>query len=191
MARDTAGRIRHTAVRLFKEAGFANVTVDDICRAVKITKSTFYYHYKSKVELLGRFYDTAGDPSPQSLRIIAGSDNHWERYWAYMEPGLDWNMGSGPQILSQILITSLQNRISAYTGDRDSELDGVFIGIIRKGQESGQFLVRDDPAQIQRRVKALILGYSAQWCVEEGRFDFKSVLREALRSLLGVRPDLT
>lgn len=52
----TSERIIDCALELFKQKGFDNVTVNDICNAANITKGTFYYHFKSKDDLLGKFY---------------------------------------------------------------------------------------------------------------------------------------
>ena len=37
---------------MFKENGYENVTVLQICKAAGITKRTFYYHFSSKDEII-------------------------------------------------------------------------------------------------------------------------------------------
>ncbi len=44
--------LRSTAVRLFREHGYARVTIDDIVREVGVTKGAFYHYYDSKSTLL-------------------------------------------------------------------------------------------------------------------------------------------
>ena len=41
------------AERLFLEKGYDNTAVGDIVRAVGVAQGTFYYHFKSKEDILG------------------------------------------------------------------------------------------------------------------------------------------
>ncbi len=47
----TAGRIIHTATRLFMQRGYSAVSINDIVHAAEITKPTLYYHFADKEEL--------------------------------------------------------------------------------------------------------------------------------------------
>ena len=51
-SRSTRELILHEAARLFFARGFTDVSVDDICRKLKITKGGFYYNFVSKETLL-------------------------------------------------------------------------------------------------------------------------------------------
>ncbi len=42
--------------QMFKERGYDNVTIMDICHELNISKPTFYTYIKSKDELLTLFY---------------------------------------------------------------------------------------------------------------------------------------
>ena len=43
---ETKKRIRSTALRLFEEKSFEEVTINEICKESGITKHTFYYYFK-------------------------------------------------------------------------------------------------------------------------------------------------
>ena len=45
-------RITQAASDLFSEYGFERVTIDDICQAAQVSKSTFYLHFANKQDLL-------------------------------------------------------------------------------------------------------------------------------------------
>ena len=53
----TKDKVFSTAVGLFIEKGYNNVTINDICDACEITKPTFYYHFKSKQDIILHYYD--------------------------------------------------------------------------------------------------------------------------------------
>ena len=47
----TRRKLLDAAVHLFRLKGFASTTVDDICEEAKLTKGSFFHHFKSKEEL--------------------------------------------------------------------------------------------------------------------------------------------
>ncbi|MFG1266025.1 TetR/AcrR family transcriptional regulator [Xanthobacter aminoxidans] len=51
-ASDTRATIVEAADRLFYETGFASTSFADIAAAVKLSRGNFYYHFKSKDEIL-------------------------------------------------------------------------------------------------------------------------------------------
>ena len=48
----TKERILGEGIKLFLQKGFRGTTIEDITDAVNITKGAFYWHFKSKNELL-------------------------------------------------------------------------------------------------------------------------------------------
>ncbi len=44
-------RLLHAALSLFREKGYNDTTVDDLCRAAKVTKGGFFHHFESKQAL--------------------------------------------------------------------------------------------------------------------------------------------
>lgn len=52
MIMETKTKILQKSFELFVVKGFTDVSIDDITKAVGVTKGAFYYHYKSKDELL-------------------------------------------------------------------------------------------------------------------------------------------
>ena len=51
-SQETANRILHQAMRIFLEKGYHGTSIDNITRAAKLTKGAFYWHFRSKEDLL-------------------------------------------------------------------------------------------------------------------------------------------
>ena len=190
MGNETAFRIRKTALALFKERGYAHVTIDAICRTAEVPKSTFFYHFKSKNELLSEFYDYFETVTTERLPQMAAADNYWEKCWLCVEPWLERSLETGPGILSQIIVINIQTNVGALGIQNEEQLNSLFIEIIKEGQKAGVFLNKDDPKIINENIKYLMRGILFQWCVNAGKTDLRAILRESLISLLGVRKDL-
>jgi AcrR family transcriptional regulator len=50
-AEDTRRQIRHAAVRLFNERGYAAVSIEDILEVTGLTRGTLYYHFAGKADI--------------------------------------------------------------------------------------------------------------------------------------------
>lgn len=49
---DTRAKIVRTAARLWAEQGFDGPTIEDICATAEVGRSTFYFHFESKEQLI-------------------------------------------------------------------------------------------------------------------------------------------
>jgi AcrR family transcriptional regulator len=58
---ETRAALQETAVRLFKENGFATTSVDQIAAAANVSRSTFFRYFGSKEAVLFARLDTSGE----------------------------------------------------------------------------------------------------------------------------------
>ncbi len=56
-----ASRLLASALDAFSRRGYGDVNVDDICRAARIAKGSFYRHYRSKEDLFFGVVEAAGE----------------------------------------------------------------------------------------------------------------------------------
>lgn len=70
-ADDTRRAIRHHAVRLFNERGYASVSMDDIAESAALTRATLYYHYRGKADIfVESVTDMLGYVHAEVIRIL-------------------------------------------------------------------------------------------------------------------------
>ena len=50
-------KLLDTAIELFLEHGYEQVSVDMICKACNVTKGSFYHYYPTKDSLLVDYYE--------------------------------------------------------------------------------------------------------------------------------------
>jgi len=46
-------KITHTASKLFHQSGVRNISIDEVCSELRISKKTFYQHFQQKEDLIG------------------------------------------------------------------------------------------------------------------------------------------
>ncbi len=166
------------AIDLFKKNGYKNVTINQICQAAGISKTTFYYHYSSKESLISDFYAQVNLYAKENLTAILSADNHVEQLWSicemYMKPFED----VGPAIVKELLYINFGNDNLAIAPD-DIYLKDVMIMMIKRAKESGQ-IQNPAPAEILFDTLVCILdGVSFIWATKNGAYDLTEKSREA------------
>ena len=191
MGKETALRIQKAAISGFKEKGYQSVTIDEICKLAGITKSTFYYHFQSKDQLLLDFYKNTIEISAENMQLLATSENCWQKLWACVEPSIDWTIEADSVIISQVLISSIQNSIDIFSKKSGyEELLKIMESIIILGQQTGQFLNTSNAKALVENIRCSSIGIALIWCIEGGSFDKKLAVKKSIISLLCVREDL-
>jgi AcrR family transcriptional regulator len=188
-SKDTAMIIQKKALQMFREKGYSNITIDDICRAVEIAKSTFFYHYKNKDQLLSSFFDNEYQITPEMFEMIATSDNSWDIFWACISQTVERSIEAGSEIISQIISNDLRDHTDFLVTDM-AKFEKVYIDIIRKGQEGRYFINTNDSNFLYQSALYLIRGFLVKWCIDRGSFNLLESIKDSLISLLGVRQDL-
>jgi len=62
------------AKELFWKYGFKRVTIEEVCREAKVSKMTFYKHFKNKIELVKKIYELEVNKAMKKYRSIMDSE---------------------------------------------------------------------------------------------------------------------
>lgn len=183
---NTRDKIYRVASKLFLEKGYNDVTVDDICTACDISKRTFYYHLKSKNDILFHYYDHVIDNITPLLIEMLGIDSSWDQLILMFDHLINMMMNLGPDINSQLLSINLQDNKNTF--DLRQNLTDIAIQIIANGQADKQIRNLSDPADLYRSAAYMFTGYEYMWCVKNGDFPWKSEFYNSLECLFNVDP---
>jgi AcrR family transcriptional regulator len=184
----TRDRIFNTATDLFKEKGYNEVTINDICEACEITKSTFYYHLKSKQEIILHYYDHIIQNLTPILVEMLGISSPWEQTLLLFDSLIDKIMELGYDINSQLMITNLQENHGIF--DLRKDLADIAIRIIQKGQEAQQIRNPSNPELLYEAAAYMFTGYEFMWCTLKGNFDWKGKFFSSLENIFDVDPTI-
>lgn len=164
--------IYEASVALFTKRGYDNVTVDDICHKVGVTKGAFYYHFKSKDQVLrekfldidvftmdliedisdiGDFLDKLRAHSRGVMQFIADLGLKWTKLVFHAEIGPD---------TKRPYLSNLKRPVYNNTAS-----------LLREGQESG--LVRTDKTceEMALMIIHCYRGLIYDWCLSNGAYD--------------------
>lgn len=186
---ETKERILNTAVRLFIERGFYEVSLNDIIKEVDIAKGGFYHHFKSKDELIYeamekylfpyidniiKRIDEYEGTSKEKLKNIF---NVYSELEDYLSENFEVKKISNKTFI--ILIVEVMQKYDIMA-KRLIELTDYMIdkvkGIIEKGQKTGEISTSMDIKATALSCVSLIHGVIALWVISP-EIDNKMVLK--------------
>jgi len=186
--KDTKERIRECAILLFKEHGFDDVTVVQICQAAGVTKRTFYYHYKSKEELLYGITGYLGVKAESLLNSLAPQQTNVGILWTLMSFYSINSTDYGPNIIRQIYVHMVQGKTEEkfpYT----MYLYNMVVNTIENAKRAGEI---SNPLPAEDIAFALYHSFRSvtiTWATEDGAFDLVDAFRRVFDAVLGMKAE--
>jgi AcrR family transcriptional regulator len=187
----TKRRIVAIALDLIKKNGYDQVTLNDICSAAGISKHTFYYYFESKEHILLEFYRIPREIGADMLTSILTAENYYEQFWMLMEPGLDFFIDAGTEIVRRVLIANITRDMGTFSFSKHkSDLGQAQVAILKKAQECKEIGNRSDPSMLLHSTLMLAIAIITTWCISNGAFDLKNAVRSGIEVCLDVEPSL-
>lgn len=187
----TKQRIRRVALMLFREKAFEDVTLNEICEKSGINKNTFYYHFRSKDDLLDQYYNIPCDLKTRQMSTILAADSFVEQFWLINEPMIDFVETSGIAIVKQIFIKNMTEDKGVFSlSDDRRDLLRLQKSIVEKGQAAGEFRSSADSKFLVMQFIQQIISTAIIWSVHMGRFDYSNYLRYSYENIFDVEPSL-
>lgn len=180
---ETKQRIYEAAIEIMRKKGFAYLTISNICKVAKVSNGTFFYHFKTKDELLTyytydnfarfreerRFLDCVRD-LPFDERIVI-----FYCYWAdYMEDlGLDFCTDFYHTRNYSLDIRRWNQREPVFIWNYPGEC-------LSEAQQSGLLKEGMTVAHCAEVLGTLMKGVAFDWCLSNGAFEMKPRVREIM-----------
>lgn len=184
-ALQTRDRIYNAAVTLFDKRGYDNVTIDDICNAVGMSKGAFYVHFKSKDQvLIEEFFNIDRHYQELSDKIFR-MENDIERLRSFWRSSLEYIDKMGVKAVKVVFHTEIgPSRKTPYIASRRRPVFKIVEKLISEGQEAGY--VRDDinPRELSDIAITCWRGLVYEWCLTNGKFDLQDRGQKILRVIL-------
>lgn len=179
------------AMKLIKEKGFDQVTLNDICAASEVSKHTFYYYFQSKEDLLLDFCELPKEVTAERLTSILSAEHHIDKFWNLAEPIVEFFERMGPGIARRIIMTNLTRNIGTFdVSKRHHELHVAEETLLRQAYESGEIRNSSSPSELRNILFLQTMGLVTKWCMCNGSFDLKASTRTAMEIALDVEPSL-
>lgn len=175
--------ILNCAIDLFRKHGYGNVTINQICAEAKISKTTFYYYYKSKDSLIADFYAQTNYNVKEQLISILSAENVVDQLWYICEMYIRPISEAGVEIVRELYINNIYKDVLAIA-PRDIYMKEVMITLIKRAKTSGKILNPASDEALYESLVYLIDGVAFIWAVKNGGFDILAESRKSFNTLL-------
>lgn len=178
----TKMQIVESTINLYKKHGYTNITVQDICNEVGITRGAFYYHFKSKDDIFDDFYLYSNTYALDKIADVFSSTNYLDQFYTLFNLYLEQTLEAGPEVFGQIFKHSIDKNINILN-PTEIVMRKVYESLLKKAQDSGQILNTSSVSNLIDSVVYITDGISLVWCNKKGHFNLIEENRRLLDTL--------
>jgi len=183
---NTRQRIYDEALTLFMKRGYNEVTIDDICSKVGVTKGAFYAHFESKGQIvMERILAVDHHYRDDILPQVANLGTVAEKLLVFCRLFLTYmnELGKETVRVAYYIQIGYDRKISSLIAER-RELYKILEELVIEGQHNGEF--RDDltSTQIAQALMHNIRGIVYNWCLPISKFSIEEYGESLLRIII-------
>ena len=169
---DTRQRILIEASRLLSLNGYRGTTTRDIAAAVGISQPSLFFHFPTKIAIVEELYRYDVMPALRGFEnLIAGQGSPAAKLFAMIAGEVDRVMDSPYDMRAYISFEALNDPDLEPFRDLLHQFDDLTSGLIRAGQESGQF-IEGDPWLALQMVSGFLVRSNLFLSTDQGRRPF-------------------
>ena len=135
----TKRKIFVTAMKLFKEKGYDNVTVDEIVKEAEIAKGTFYIYFRTKAHIVAEVFTELDINYEKSMKKVEFLGSSVEKVKKLLNDAIEIQRDYVGYDLSTIGYRAQLELHIEYSMDEERPLYQYTAKLIREGQMRGEF----------------------------------------------------
>lgn len=186
-AKKQTKHIIDTAVALFRKNGYENVSVNDICKAAGIARSTFYLTFSGKKDIIDKMLSNVQQNRDEFFTDFIAAENDFERMWLFCCRYLDVAESIGPEVTGALLRLDLMGEISVL--DQIHSIDEWFIKMTRNCQQIGVMLTAEPAEELSKLGIDIAFYTTYEWCKGKGGFNLKKCVRRRAEAVYAIAPE--
>ncbi|MBC5708236.1 TetR/AcrR family transcriptional regulator [Hungatella sp. L12] len=168
--RATKEALLSTAIGLFQKFGFENITIDDICNEIDVTKTAFYYYYKSKDELIRDYFSTDNMLSSDELASILSAHDYANQVLRIIEIRIRHVTKAGVALTKELYRIYLKDEVIPLLPEQGG-LSDIVTNLLERAQQEGQIKRIASPKTLCDSLCCLSNGILLKWIMTGGEFD--------------------
>ena len=160
-----------TAITLFKERGYHNVSINELCRTLNITRSAFYYYFKTKDEILDTFILYPDNYIVNNILPYIINKPCQIQLYTIINSYIEQVSEIGPELMQIYYNRGMEGKVH-YLAPRDTPIWKYITEIIRNGQKTGEILNTEETETLAESIIYTLTGIGVVWCNKNGNFNY-------------------
>ena len=182
-----ADTITTTAIRLFRERGFDEVSVNDICQEAGIARSSFYRAFSNKKEIIRYVLENTQNRSIVGIGDIVNAENDFERMWRIGDRYISIVLEFGPKLIGTLMQMELKGELDALA--MVHSVDDWFVRLTRNCQQAGTIRNMAPPEILGPMGIDAVYKVTYDWCCKNGDLPIRQLARRASEILYDLAPE--
>ena len=185
--RGSRKRIQKAALTLFREKGYENTTINEICRAADCSPSTFYYQFGSKDKLVENFASPYEVVDQFLLVSLLSLPTAWQKLWRIHQSFVASVVELGASLYFRKMTLTMNQGENWSESEKTVFTNNLIVPIIREGQRTGEIRNHTPAEELAMTVTVQMLGVCFSWCLDHGSFDLEQRMKQMLTNLYDLR----
>lgn len=184
--RITRQKLLDTSTALFSKYGYDNVTIDDICEKIGLSKGAFYTHFESKDQILVENFKEVFDYYDEISGKLCTLKNSLEKLYVFNTYAMKRVKKIGLLTVKRAYhIEMTPGKKKSFLTSHGTSLYKLMKSIIAEGQKNGE--IRNDLSSdvIVTFLLQLARGIIFEWCLTNGGFDLVDSSKKIALVVLG------
>ena len=174
------------AISLFEEYGYDNVSLNRICEESGVSKTTFYYYFKSKEDLITEYLPAQDQIMMEHMADVLSRETSLDQYWGLLSINIDMNSRIGEDMLSTSYITYLKRR--EYYLPHEGATFAISTNLLVRCQRDKLVLNITPAAELNEAVCYALRGVCMSWAMNKTKFDLITECKKVVKSILILPP---
>lgn len=174
-----------TALTQFRDAGYEDASIAQICKAAGVAKGTFFNHFPTKAHILADWYDAAMQDA--DLKSSLSADAPLEACFLNMAENAVLLAGSDPVLWRAKHAYAPQSEdIQRSERETDLRVEAQATALVKSAQSRGEIRSDIKPEALAALYISAVTGVIRQWLSTGESFDLHTALHDRIRTLLSL-----
>ncbi len=187
----TRQKIFETSLHLFNKHGYENVTVDEICKKLGLSKGAFYTHFKSKDQIILEDFIHLNSYYEEIYREISTVEYGLGKLFLFQQKAMEQLEKIGYKAVKLVYhVETHPEKKKSFLISKKHNLYKITEELIREAQEKGQVRGDKSAAAITETLLQIYRGILLDWCLNNGTYSISGAIGQALPLIYaGIKPE--
>lgn len=179
--------ITDAAVRCFRERGYDEVSVNDICREAGVARSSFYRVFSNKMDTIRYLLEHTDTNSIVSIEELLAAQNDFDRMWLIGDRYISICKSLGPELNATFQSMAVRGEFDLLA--LGHSVDAWFIRLTRSCQKIG--IIRSaEPAELIGPLMVDMVYHEIYvWAAHKGDYPVRARSRRVTEALVDLAPE--
>ena len=182
-SKETKAKIFRAAKHILQKQGYEQLSIKNICEEAGVSNGSFYYHFKTKDDLLSYYIEEQPSINPDLLDMPR---NAAEAKAAIIQVYLNYVhycQDLGVEFMSNYYTPKNQSLNPLIRTERPYPIVTVH-NYLKKAIDADIIKPDRDLEDITTDIRMIVIGNVFEWCLKSGEADFEGNMRRTLRIYL-------